>query len=102
MDPAPDFDVNDFLQRSAKAGEDFEAGGPPSIEKFLEMLENVKDMSDEEKEQMKNDLIMRAIRAAQMGQGTGDLGKFTAGPREYLIFTLMILLIVAVFGKRHV
>lgn len=100
MNPDPDFDINDFIQRSAKAGESFESGGPPSMEKFLEMLDNVKDMTDAEKEELKSDLIMRAIRAAQMGEGSSDPGKFVAGPKEYMTFAIMIFLVVAVFGKK--
>uniref|UniRef100_A0A336KDK1 CSON006528 protein n=1 Tax=Culicoides sonorensis TaxID=179676 RepID=A0A336KDK1_CULSO len=103
MNPDPNFDINEFIQRSMKAGgEDAQAdfgsgGGLPSMEQFFEMLDNVKDMSDAEKEEMKKDLIMRAVRAAQMRGGEGEMGKFVAGPREYLIFTIMIFLIVAVF-----
>lgn len=100
MNPDPNFDINDFIQRSAKGGASFEAGGPPSMEQFMEMLDNVKDMSDEEKEEMKKDLIMRAIRAAQMNGNSGEPGKFVAGPREYMTFAVMIFLIVAVFGKK--
>lgn len=100
MNPDPDFDINDFIQRSAKAGSSFESGGPPSMDQFLEMLENVKDMTDAEKEDLKKDLIMRAIRASQTGEGSGEPGKFNAGPREYLTFAIMIFLIVAVFGKK--
>lgn len=99
MNSDPDFDINDFIQRSVKGQEGFESGGPPSMEQFMEMLDNVKDMTDEEKEDMKKDLIMRAIRAAQMGGGSSEPGKFIAGPKEYMTFAVMIFVIVAVFGK---
>ncbi|XP_063699436.1 uncharacterized protein LOC134830020 [Culicoides brevitarsis] len=98
MNPDPNFDINDFIERSAKRGSGFEAGGPPSMEQFLEMLDNVKDMSEAEKDELKKDLIMRALRASQMNEGGGDPTKLVAGPREYMVFACMIFLLVAVFA----
>lgn len=89
--------LNERLKDLIPEGSGDPSNVPYMMEDFIKMLDSVKDMTDEEKEKMKKDLIMRAIRAAQGGDGST---KFEATPKDYLVFLTMILIIVSLFGKK--
>lgn len=64
----------------------------PSMEEFIKMLENMDNLSDEEKEQLKLDVMKNSMGSRKMEAGLSD----------YMVFLVMVLLIASVFGKRSV
>lgn len=63
----------------------------PSMEEFIKMLENMDSMSDEEKEQLKQDVFKNSMGSR----------KVEAGLSDYMVFLVMVLLIASVFGKNY-
>uniref|UniRef100_A0A1Q3G4A3 Protein with signal anchor n=1 Tax=Culex tarsalis TaxID=7177 RepID=A0A1Q3G4A3_CULTA len=59
----------------------------PSLDEFIKMLETMDSLSDEEKEQLKQDVLKNSM--------TGR--KIEAGFSDYLVFLTMIVLIASVF-----
>lgn len=62
----------------------------PSMEDFIKMLEHMDSLSDEEKEQLKLDVMKNSM---------GTNRKIETGLSDYMVFLVMILLIASVFGK---
>jgi len=68
----------------------------PTPEHFMNMIDQLKDMSDEEKEKLKKNLLERALNADKFK----EMFNKRKGPEaNYFIFVGMILLIVVVFGE---
>lgn len=61
----------------------------PSLDEFIKMLEGMDSLSDEEKEQLKQDVLKNSMTGRKMEAGFSD----------YLVFLTMIVLIASVFGK---
>lgn len=61
----------------------------PSMEEFIKMLENMDNLSDEEKEQLKLDVMKNSMGSRKIETGFSD----------YMVFLVMVLLIASVFGK---
>lgn len=61
----------------------------PSLEEFMEMLENMDSMSDEEKLQLKSEVLKNSMKGRRLETGFSD----------YLVFLTMIIIIASVFGK---
>ncbi|XP_019563504.1 uncharacterized protein LOC109431691 isoform X2 [Aedes albopictus] len=59
----------------------------PSMEEFIKMLENMDNLSDEEKEQLKLDVMKNSMGSRKMEAGLSD----------YMVFLVMVLLIASVF-----
>lgn len=59
----------------------------PSLDEFIKMLETMDSLSDEEKEQLKQDVLKNSISGRKMEAGFSD----------YLVFLTMIVLIASVF-----
>lgn len=59
----------------------------PSMEDFIKMLENMDSLSDEEKEQLKLDVMKNSMGSR----------KIEAGLSDYMVFLVMVLLIASVF-----
>ncbi|XP_062550601.1 uncharacterized protein LOC134215419 isoform X2 [Armigeres subalbatus] len=59
----------------------------PSIDEFIKMLEGMDNLSDEDKEQLKRDVL----------KGSMTNRKVEAGVSDYLVFLVMVLLIASVF-----
>lgn len=59
----------------------------PSLDEFIKMLENMDSLSDEEKEQLKQDVLKNSMAGRKMEAGFSD----------YLVFLTMIVLIASVF-----
>lgn len=75
-------------------------GKGPSLEQILQMLEGMEGISDEEKEQLKTDLINRAFQdASKMFGAAAKNPQQLMGPQSYWVFFLMVLLLVLIFGK---
>ncbi|EAT47111.1 AAEL001767-PB [Aedes aegypti] len=59
----------------------------PSMEEFIKMLENMDNLSDEEKEQLKLDVMKNSMGSRKIETGFSD----------YMVFLVMVLLIASVF-----
>ncbi|XP_055536545.1 uncharacterized protein LOC129725114 isoform X2 [Wyeomyia smithii] len=59
----------------------------PSLEQFLEMLETMDSMSDEEKEQLKSEVLRNSMKGRRLETGFSD----------YLVFLTMVVIIASVF-----
>ncbi|XP_055610433.1 uncharacterized protein LOC129757288 isoform X2 [Uranotaenia lowii] len=59
----------------------------PSLEDFIKMLETMDNLSDEEKEQLKQDVMRNSMRTP----------KVEAAFSDYIIFLTMVVLIASVF-----
>uniref|UniRef100_A0A8D8BE32 (northern house mosquito) hypothetical protein n=1 Tax=Culex pipiens TaxID=7175 RepID=A0A8D8BE32_CULPI len=59
----------------------------PSLDEFIKMLEGMDSLSDEEKEQLKQDVLKNSMTGRKMEAGFSD----------YLVFLTMIVLIASVF-----
>ncbi|KAL9700265.1 hypothetical protein quinque_003706 [Culex quinquefasciatus] len=60
----------------------------PSLDEFIKMLEGMDSLSDEEKEQLKQDVLKNSMTGRKMEAGFSD----------YLVFLTMIVLIASVFA----
>lgn len=60
----------------------------PSMEEFIEMLKHMDSLSDEEKEQLKLDVMKNSMGSR----------KIAAGLSDYMVFLIMVLLIASVFA----
>ena len=62
----------------------------PSMEEMIQMLDNLKDLSDEEREDLKKDLLNRA---------TNKVSALPTSSNDYIVFMIMVALIAFVFGE---
>lgn len=60
----------------------------PSMEEFIEMLKHMDSLSDEEKEQLKLDVMKNSMVNRKVETGLSD----------YMVFFVMVLLIASVFA----
>lgn len=59
----------------------------PSLEEFMKMLEQMENMSDEEKEELQREVMKNSMPSRKM----------EAGLPEYLVFSTMVIIIASVF-----
>ncbi|XP_058465590.1 uncharacterized protein LOC131439065 isoform X2 [Malaya genurostris] len=59
----------------------------PNLEEFIKMLEHMDGMSDEEKDQLKNEVLRNSMRGRKMDVGFSD----------YLVFLTMVIIMASVF-----
>lgn len=74
-------------------------GKLPSPEEFFKLVERMKDMTDEEKEQLKQNIAERAMNAGKFKKVVEAQNKLEATYQHYLFFIVMVLLVVLVIGK---
>ncbi|XP_058831935.1 uncharacterized protein LOC131690291 isoform X2 [Topomyia yanbarensis] len=84
---------------SDTAGVDFGQDGPkmplddagnfkmPSMEEFIKMLDHMDSMSDEEKEQLKKEVLRNSMQDRKLEVGLSD----------YFVFITMVIIMVSVF-----
>lgn len=65
----------------------------PSMDEFIKLLDNVKDMTDEEKEALKKEVLGRAQA------GAAKMNRFTATFSDYAVLVVMLAIIICIFGK---
>lgn len=74
-------------------------GKLPSPEEFFKLIERMKDMTDEEKEKLKQNLAERAMNAGKFKKVQEAQQTMEATYGSYFFFIGMVLLVVLVVGK---
>lgn len=77
----------------------------PTPEHFMQLIDSLKDITEEEKEKLKKNFAERAMNAEKFkelftGKKSSVLPFIGSGYQEYVIFVGMVLLIVIVIGER--
>lgn len=74
-------------------------GKLPSPEEFFKLVERMKDMTDEEKEKLKQNIAERAMNAGKFKKVREAQEEMETTYQHYLFFIGMVLLVVLVVGK---
>lgn len=77
----------------------------PTPEHFMQLIDSLKDITEEEKEKLKKNFAERAMNAEKFkelftGKKSSVLPFIGSGFQEYVVFVGMVLLIVIVIGER--
>lgn len=81
----------------------FENGQMPTLEQVLAMLDGMEGIDEAEKEEIRKNLVKRAMGgAANMfgGAGAGGPMRQQMAAPNYFVFVAMILILLAIFGKK--
>lgn len=75
-------------------------GKLPTPEQFMNLIDQLKDISEEEKEKLKRNLADRALNADKFKEMFTKKKSIEANYLDYFVFIGMVMLIVVVFGER--
>ena len=71
----------------------------PTPESFSKLIDSLKDMTAEQKEELKKNLAERALNADKFKEMFGKKQSTESIPQNYFAFVVMVLLIIAVIGE---
>ena len=71
----------------------------PTPDHLKDLIEHLKDLTKEDKENLMKNMIDRAQNAEKFKELFKNKNKITAGYLDYVVFVGVVLLIIAVFGE---
>lgn len=87
---------DEFLKAQKKMFEKF-----PTPESFSNLIDSLKDLTEEQKEKLKQNLADRAANADKFKEMLGKKRSMETTYQDYFVFVVMILLISAVIGENR-
>lgn len=87
-----------FKEEFAKAQKRF-MENMPTPEHFMDLIDQLKDITEEEKEKLKKNIADRSLNAQKFKELFTKKKSFESTYQDYYVFVGMVLLIVVVFGE---